>query len=131
MPGGRPRIYDNVEDLEAAIDGYFALCESENKKASVTGLALALGFCDKKTVYDYAERPEFLHSIKRALLQVESAYENGLWNNSVAGPIFALKNMGWKDKTESDVNHSGTWNVIFEKAEGCEPIKTDEQGSEG
>jgi hypothetical protein len=32
--------------------------------------------------------------------------------NNVAGSIFVLKNMGWKDKTEQDLNVAGqliTW----------------------
>lgn len=45
---------------------------------------------------------------------IENSLEEKLENNSVAGIIFALKNMGWKDKQE--VEHSGdmhvNWNEV-------------------
>lgn len=119
---GRPRIYQNVEDLDKAIEDYFFPVEYDeiqengvyvkkprpergiNKRPSLTGLTLALGFCDKSTVYDYQKRPEFSHSIKRALAMVELFYEERLSEQNVAGSIFALKNFGWKDKTETEIS---------------------------
>lgn len=122
---GRPRIYQSPEELEKVCDDYF---DSLNgSKPTTTGLALALGFCERKSLYDYADRPEFLHTIKKALLRVESGYEQALFGNSVAGSIFALKNMGWKDKTEVESN--GTLNINWieertyeanEKADGSD-----------
>ncbi len=118
---GRPRIYDSVEELDQAIEDYF-MPESEIdatskmgpdkfkigvrepiQKPTVTGLALALGFADKTTLYEYRDRPEFSYSIKRALTMIEQYHEEGLSDNNVAGRIFALKNMGWKDKSETEI----------------------------
>lgn len=128
---GRPRIYESVEELDKAIDDYFYPMETTTlgtscgsvemepikskeriKKPTISGLALSLGFADKSTLYEYRDRPEFSYSIKRAISMIEQFHEEGLSDNNVAGRIFALKNMGWKDKTEQDVNMTAslTWN---------------------
>ena len=60
------------------------------------GLALFLGFCSRQSIYDYKENQEYSYVLKRATLAVENSYET----NGTAFDIFALKNMGWKDKTE-------------------------------
>lgn len=125
---GRPRIYNNVEELEQAIDSYFnipevinagSICNPDavtitgrmvpNPKPTVTGLALHLGFADKTTLYEYRDREEFSYPIKRALTRIELYHEEGLCENNVTGRIFALKNMGWKDKVETE--HSGTMGI--------------------
>lgn len=101
---GRPRIYETVEELDEVIESYIADCKANNKKPTITGATLFLGFCDKTTLYDYRDRDGFSHSVKRLLLFVENGYEEALHGNSVTGCIFALKNMGWKDKTEQEIN---------------------------
>lgn len=110
MASGRPRIYETAEELETAIEAYF----SSHLKVTITGLALALGFCDRQSLYDYEDRPEFSCIIKKARLRVECKYEEKLSESACTGAIFALKNMGWKDKTETE--HSGemglTWNEV-------------------
>jgi hypothetical protein len=108
--GGRPRIYDNYDELDEQVSNYFL--DPKTVKPTVTGLALYLGFADKTTLYEYRDRPELSYPIKRALTMIEQYHEEGLSDNNVAGRIFALKNMGWKDKTEQDLNLSGgiTWN---------------------
>ena len=99
----RPRIYDNEQDFELAVDSYFA---AEGKK-TMTGLALALGFDSRQSLYDYQKNEKFSYIINKALLRVECQYEENLSGNNVAGSIFVLKNMGWKDKTEQDLNLAG------------------------
>lgn len=127
-PGGRPRIYDDPEELDQEVVKYFS--QESLKKPTVTGLTLWLGFADKTTLYDYRDKPEFSHSIKRGLTLIEMYHEEGLSDNNVAGRIFALKNMGWKDKTEQDVNLSGgiTWNEQKTYvAPGGAPMETKER----
>lgn len=107
--GGRPKIYETVEDIIKPIDKYISSHIKETKEGSgiwelsgsptVTGLALHLGFADKSTLHDYKNREEFSHVIKRALLFVEHKYELLLETKSVTGGIFVLKNMGWVDKS--------------------------------
>jgi hypothetical protein len=102
---GRPRIYDSVEELETQCLTYFTQCEADKKRPTVTGLALFLGFASKQSLYDYEKNETFSYPIKRSLTMIENALEERLENNSVTGIIFALKNMGWKDKVETE--HSG------------------------
>lgn len=97
-PGGRPATYSDPSILQADVDIYFA---SEGKK-TMTGLALALGFDSRQSLYDYQKKEEFSYIINKALLRIECQYEENLHGNNVAGSIFVLKNMGWKDKTETE-----------------------------
>ncbi|MDB5109268.1 MAG: hypothetical protein JWR67_382 [Mucilaginibacter sp.] len=86
-----------------------ALTESSEKKprerqsepATIAGLALYLGFNSRDEFEDYETRGKFKHIIKRARLRVEAAYEKKLHQSSSTGAIFALKNLGWNEKTES------------------------------
>lgn len=112
----RPRIYDDAEELQQECDRYFLQCETKKERPTITGLTLALGFCDKSTVYDYRDRPEFSHPIKRALTIIENGLEKRLDGNNVTGIIFGLKNMGWADKTEVDSNIKASVQVNFKKA---------------
>jgi len=106
---GRPPIYSDSQDVQNAIDAYFIKCEDPDKpeKATITGLALHLGFCSKGTLYEYAKKPEFSDSIKRALLKVEHEYEKMLPVVRGGGVIFALNNMGWENKQHVDHTSGG------------------------
>jgi len=94
--GGKPPIYDNPEALENKCFKYFESCIENKEKATITGLTLYLGFCERKSLDDYKKKKEFVHIVKRAKLTVENSYEM----SGTTFDMFALKNMGWKDKTE-------------------------------
>jgi hypothetical protein len=102
MAVGRPPIFENPEQLTEAIDGYLVGVPSE--KWTITGLALSLGFESRQSFYDYEAKGEFSYIIKRARLHIEMAYEQKLSSNACTGAIFALKNMGWKDKVEQEIH---------------------------
>lgn len=93
--------YKNVEELQKAIDNYFAYCDKNGKPYTISGLALFLGV-DRKTISNYSNREEFSPLIKNAKLKVQTMLEENLYrlgNNS--GVIFNLKNnYGWKDTVE-------------------------------
>jgi hypothetical protein len=96
---GRPLVYESPEKLLEAVNDYF----DNTDRPTLSGLAVELGI-DRQTLYNYAERDEFFDIIKKARERVEAKYEERLiWDNSPTGVIFALKNMGWKDKTETDM----------------------------
>lgn len=97
---GRPRTYEKAEEMEPVAESYF---DGDGKK-TVTGLALHLGFDSRQSMYDYQKNPEFSYIINKALLRIENQYEENLSGNNVAGSIFVLKNMGWKDKTETELS---------------------------
>lgn len=104
MAWGRPPIYENIDQMIPLLQKWEESIIA-GEIPTVTGLCLALEFT-KETLYQYRDKPEFSDSIKRALLIVENGYEKALRESSPAGSIFALKNMGWKDKTETEM--SGT-----------------------
>ena len=113
---GRPAVYESASDLQIEAEKYFAECEEKNKRPTITGLAYYLGFESRQSFYDYETRGEFSYVIKRLRLKVESGYEEALSGNNCAGSIFALKNMGWKDKTEIDTRYPDGVSMVFEKA---------------
>ncbi len=122
--GGQPPKYDNANDLSEKIGEYFTYIQGEytieeemilGKKTDVkkwtrhpesptiTGLALFLGFCGRQSIYDYIDKDEFSYILKRATAVIENYHEKRMDGVNVAGSIFVLKNMGWKDKTEQDL----------------------------
>lgn len=111
MPTGRPLKFKSVKELQKKIDAYFARCEKDDEPLTITGLALALD-TSRETLMEYGEREEFVDTIKKAKLKIEHAYELRNIKRGNAGDIFALKNFGWKDKTESDVTLGGSINVM-------------------
>jgi hypothetical protein len=56
-------------------------------------------------------------------------YEENLRANNPTGSIFALKNMGWKDKTETGLTDKDGNDVKpsiqLIAAQNCEPIKSE------
>lgn len=103
------RLYndDNINELNEAIEIYFDGCTEEGITPGFAGLAYALGFCERRSLNDYAGHKDSTSTpIKRAMLRIEASYESQLANHSCTGAIFALKNRGWSDKQE--VEHSGS-----------------------
>jgi len=114
--GGRPALFETDEQLKTKVDEYFDFIKGAQsggvwielpEPATITGLALYLGFESRQSFYDYEEKDEFSYTIKRARMRIENQYEKNLSGNNCTGSIFALKNLGWKDKTEQDLNVSG------------------------
>lgn len=130
--GRKPKITD-VEVMQAKIDEYFKNCPDKvtlscfdknngewveyNKiTPTISGLALFLGFCSRSAFYEYENKyPEFQDTIKKARFRIENEYEKQLYNDKCTGAIFALKNLGWKDKTETEVTASETTQEAFLK----------------
>lgn len=90
---GQPPKYRSAELLAEAINAYFDSLKDDMKPPTVAGLAYALGFCDRQSLYDQEKRgSKFSCVIKRARVYIESCHEAGLYGNSCAGHIFWLKN---------------------------------------
>ena len=113
MVGGRPAKFETAEELEELVIEFFQSLEKKDDEgkiyylpATITGLALHLGFCSRQSFYDYEKVEEFSYTIKKARMMVENGYEKSLFSKHSTGAIFALKNMGWKDKSEVDNTHS-------------------------
>lgn len=103
--GGRPRKYASSEAFRYAVDRYEAQCIEDGEPPTMSGLVLALGFCNHSSLGDYAKYPGFEYEVARAKLVVEHSWEKRLASPNAGGPIFALKNFGWTDKQE--IEHSG------------------------
>lgn len=119
--GGRPPHYETPADLQLAVEDYFkngmksktiivgkgaAQTAVKIEVPTITGLCYWLGFDSRQSFYDYEKRDGFSYTIKTARLRIEQHYEELIQTMpAAAGPIFALKNLGWKDK--QDIEHSG------------------------
>lgn len=99
--GGKPLKFKTPDDLAKVIGEYFE--NTPREEWAVTGVSLAVG--SKQLLNDYEARPDYKHLVQRAKLMVENKYELALNGSSnAAGPIFALKNMGWRDQQYSEVS---------------------------
>ena len=133
------RKFKTKKKLQAAIDEYFDTGATvrtvvtgvvpyqktiEIQVTTITGLAFFLGFASRQSLYDYEKDGRFSYIIKRARLKIEQNYEEMLQVGSgqAAGQIFALKNMGWTDKTE--IAHGGVKGgapIMINLGNGIEP----------
>lgn len=119
---GRPPKYKNKEEMQAKIDAYFEECKGrvlhdadgnpmtdkngnllrvDVKPLTITGLALALGFCSRQALLNYQAKGEFNDTILRAKAKVEQYAEERLFDKDGAnGAKFSLANNfdGWKEK---------------------------------
>jgi len=101
---GRPPKYESDKVMVVKINEYFdGLLDEEQeeyiKRPTMTGLALYLGFASRQSMYDYVKEEDFSYIITRAQQIIAMSYEEMLYTKTSAGAIFALKNMGWDDKT--------------------------------
>ena len=121
-PVGRPLKYKTVEELQAAIDEYFAFCDARIKQVhskegesygisnpepyAMAGLAYAVGL-SRQALVEYSHKDEFGDALKRARNKVEADIERRMIDKDTFTPglIFNAKNnFGWKDRTEQDLN---------------------------
>lgn len=102
---GRPRKYNNIEEMEQTINKYFKYCDENKKPYTVSGLANALDLT-RQSLLNYEENDEFFDTIKRAKSKIEQFAEECLFvGSNTAGVIFNLKNnYNWKDKQEIEAN---------------------------
>ena len=106
MPAGRPRIYNSPDEMQEQIDAYFI---QPGVIPTVPGLAYFLGFANKHSLIDYAEKEEYSFTVSRAKSRIELVRAETLVHPDLKncnGIKFDLQNnFGWKDKTETE--HSG------------------------
>ena len=105
MAGGRPRKYNTSQELEEAGQLYFDSLLNEDgtykRPPTMIGLALALDFEVRRSIYAYSKNGEISHTITGFKKQVELFWEERLNSNSPTGAIFWLKNNGqYADKQE-------------------------------
>lgn len=115
---GRPRLYSNHESFADKVKGYFAFCDDDGKRPTLSGLSYYLGFDDRETFSNYAGYgADYSRTVKRAKLRIGDWLEQRLTDKATFTPgiIFDLKNNhGWKDVQAQE--HSGP---------DGQPIRTD------
>ena len=97
---GRPPI-NNPNDVDAVVDRiveYFQELAATGMKMTFCGLALALGYSSRTSLWENANAGNPISEpIKIAMLTIEAFYEGRLTSAACTGAIFALKNRGWED----------------------------------
>lgn len=104
MPAGRPRKIKSPEEMDRLVDEYVAERFATEKPVTLTGMILHMGLACRDSLDEYGRRDEFSYSVKRAKSIIEDQYEQNLHAGNSTGSIFALKNFGWKDKTETELS---------------------------
>ena len=118
---GRPAIYETHEQLLEKAFEYFDIETGGNGicKPTVSGLIFHLGFSSRQSFYNYKEKSkDFLDTIDRLVVFIESCYEKNLHGFAWAGSAFALKNINskdWKDEVIQNQNQTVTQVTITEK----------------
>lgn len=74
--------------------------DRQPEPATITGLALYLGFSSRQAFDDYEATGKHALLLKRGRLRIEAEYEKKLHQQPASGAIFALRSMGWNEKTE-------------------------------
>ena len=145
MAGGRPAFYTSAARLQRKIDAYFKNCPDfivisafdknsgdfvtyKKYTPTISGLVLFLGFSDRKSFYEYENKPEFSHTIKNARERIANEYEKQLWNDKCTGAIFALKNLGWKDSAE--ITHNSGEDIREKYLKSLENMYADKVGEQ-
>ena len=108
MAWEQPRKYEDPKILMEKIEEYFNTTEPKNQTCA--GLCIFLGI-SRVTYNKYrtdANRPEIQEAIEWAQTRLENKYALDLnWKPNPTGPIFALKQLGWRDNQEVEAKVSG------------------------
>ena len=96
---GRPPHFELPEELEDKCAEYLIHCIAKEEKPTITGMTLFVGFCSRASWDDYDKREGFSYIVKRAKMTIENSYET----SATTFDMFALKNMGWKDRSELEL----------------------------
>ena len=100
--GQRP-VFSHPEQMAIALEQYFN--STPEGEWTLTGLALSCGLSYAGLMrYDKKDKA-YYELLERAKLFVHNSYEKGLRKDGRTGDIFALKNLGWKDKQEVENTH--------------------------
>jgi len=112
---GQPPKWETPEALQAMVDDYFSNCEHTYRPLTIAGLAAHLKV-SRTTIYNYGYKDEYFNIIKEAKTKIEASWEErAIGNNLGAAGIFVMKNYGYADKQETDVNVNGNFMSVLGK----------------
>ncbi len=123
---GRPLKFKTVGQLWSRAVEYLSACLSSSEPITITGLAMACGVT-RQGLIEYEDRADFGDAIKRLKLVAEHYAERQLYlSKNPTGPIFALKNFKWTDKTAIDLTGQLTIGRLLDAVD--ESAKQDGKG---
>lgn len=134
--GGRPPMFDNAEQLQLKIAGYFDWedeCKNRDAKGvgkglyTVSGCALFLGFASRNSFYDLEKQDEFKYTISRFRLFMTHWNEQKLYYmGTYAGSSLWLRNFGgYSDESTVNQNQRLT-KVEIEVVKSDAPLSNNE-----
>jgi hypothetical protein len=97
--------YEKDGDGKVLVNSKTGIPLCKTNPPTITGLALYLGFSSRQSMYDYESKEEYSYTIKRARLRCENWLEENLLSGNIqaAAGIFALKNYGWRDQQNIEI----------------------------
>jgi hypothetical protein len=85
--------------------------DREPEPATISGLALFLDFSSRHEFEIYEESGKYADVLKRGRLRVEATYE-AMLHQTPTGAMFALKSMGWNEKSDISPSAPLTENTL-------------------
>ena len=101
---GGPLKFETPQKLQKLFRKYFD--ETPFELWTVSGLALACG-STSSTIKKYKDRAEYKAVVEKAWTMIENSYEVSMRIKGRSVEIFAMKQFGWRDVVDSNVNHTG------------------------
>ena len=108
-PVGRPPKFKTPEELQKKFNSYIKTTDKDGTYKNISGFCYYIDTYRDYLVSLEGDKPEFSNTIKGireyfARYTIEHAQKS---EKNQALNIFLLKNYGYKDKTETDLNISG------------------------
>ena len=112
MPGGKPRKFKTVQELQKCLDAYKKYLTENNRPPTIAGLAYYTGV-DRHTIYNYEKQDEYFHTIKNFRDWVLMTYEEEAIVKGNGGIVFMLKNYGYTDRQDHNLTGDLGMNISF------------------
>jgi len=101
------RTYKTAEELRQAVNLYFDECDDNQSPYTISGLCLHIGFT-RDAFFRHTYDTELGDVVNQARLLIEQQHElRLLTTKKPTGTIFALKNLGWSDRSYQDGGIAG------------------------
>lgn len=101
---GRKKML-SPEEFELKASQYFADCDTKERRPTLAGLFLFLGFASKQSIADYKKDPAYNRAIGRAYMYIEDYVCDAMMDKEryTTGQMFYLKSVfGYEDKQSVD-----------------------------
>lgn len=101
------KSYETAKDLRRAVNAYFDEADEVTAPYTIAGLCLHIGYTRDMFLRN-SHSTELGEILSQARLLIEQQLETRLaTSGKPTGAIFALKNLGWSDRSFLDVGVSG------------------------